>query len=144
MTTFSEAKGRQVVSTSTADTVGKVDGFVVDPRTRSVIALTLKKSSGGDVLAWGDLTAFGEDAVTVSGADRLGSGDDRVAALSGKHHDPLGKRVLTDAGDEIGKVEDVEFVPATGEVTGLVLADGTVSGGRLLGIGSYAVVVAAE
>ena len=30
------SRGRQVVSTSTADTVGKVDDFVVDPRRRAV------------------------------------------------------------------------------------------------------------
>lgn len=143
MTTFSQARGLQVVSTSTAATVGKVDGLLVDPVSRRVVALTLKKSAGGDVLRWSDLTAFGTDAVTVSGEDRLGSADEQLSRLGDKHHHPLGKRVLSADGDELGKLSDVEFDPGSGEVTGLVLDTGPIAGARLLGIGTYAVVVTA-
>ena len=141
MTTFGEAKGRPVVSTTTAETVGKVEGFVVDPAARRVVALRLKKH---DVLRWPDLTAFGSDAVTVGGADRIGPPDGDLVRLADKKHDVIGKRVLSAAGDELGKVHDVEFEADTGEVTTLVLDSGSVVGGRLLGIGSYAVVVQAE
>ena len=141
MTTFLEAKGRQVVSTSTADTVGKVDRLLVDPARRRVVAVALKKAG---LLRWRDLTAFGADAVTVASADLLVESDADVDRFAGKEHDPVGKRVLTSAGDELGKVADVEFDPETGEVTGLVLDTGSLAGARLLGVGSYAVVVAAE
>jgi hypothetical protein len=56
---FTEATGRKIVSTSTAATVGKVSGFVVDPAVSSVVALQLKAYSG-EVLRWSDLTAFGD------------------------------------------------------------------------------------
>lgn len=141
MTTFSEAKGRQVVSTATAETVGKIEGFVVDPVAHRLVALRLHKRQ---VLRWSDLTAFGADAVTVRTADLVGPADGDLEQLSGKGHDALGKRVLTSAGDELGKVTDVQFEADTGEITAVVLDDGTVAGTRLLGIGSYAVVVAAE
>ena len=62
---FSEAKGRKVVSTATAETVGRVDGFVVDPRSRTVLALKVKKAASGDVLPWRQVESFGTDAVTV-------------------------------------------------------------------------------
>jgi sporulation protein YlmC with PRC-barrel domain len=140
---FSQARKRKVVSSSTAETVGKVNDFVVDPATRSVVAVTLKKSETGDVLRWADLTAFGADAVTVTGADRLGGGDERVQALSGKDHRLVGKRVLTSGGDELGKLHDVDFDPETGGLTRLLVEDGPeVPADRLLGVGSFAVVVA--
>ncbi len=141
---FSEAMGRKVVSTSTADTVGKVDGFVVDPSTRTVLALEVHKAESGDVLRWADVGSFGVDAVTVVADDAITEADDQVTALLGKDHRLVGKRVLSTEGDELGKVEDVEFEPGSGAVTLLVLDRGEVAGVRLRGVGSYAVVVTAE
>ncbi|MCW2526572.1 MAG: hypothetical protein JWM76_1432 [Pseudonocardiales bacterium] len=144
MTLFSEAAGRQVVSTTTAATLGKIDEFVIDPRTHAVVAVTLKKTDDGDTLRWSDITAFGADAVTVSGADRLTETPPELAELSSKDHRIFGKRVLATTGDELGTVEDVEFDPTTGTITALVVDGGPVAGVRLIGIGSYAVVVEAE
>ncbi|MGI9004302.1 MAG: PRC-barrel domain-containing protein [Pseudonocardia sp.] len=141
---FSEAKGRKVVSTSTADAVGKVDEFVVDPKAQAVLALVLAKTDSGHTLRWVDIAAFGTDAVTVTGADKITEADEDVAALTGKDHRLLGKRVLSTAGDELGKVSDVEFDGESGAVTSLVLDEGEVAGTRLVGVGSYAVVVMAE
>ncbi len=142
---FSAATGHKVVSSSDASTVGKVKGFVVDPASRSVVAIRLKKTDSGDTLRWSDLTAFGADAVTVTGADLIGEPDESVAALTDKDHKVLGKRVLTSAGDELGSVKDVDFDPDSGSVLALVLKDSAdVAGSRLLGVGSYAVVVRAE
>lgn len=138
---FSDAKGRKVVSTSTAETVGKVSGFVVDPTSRAVLALHVKKAESGDTLRWDRLTAFGVDAVTVSGAGDVTAADPAVEALSDKAHRVLGKRVLSTSGDELGKVDDVEFDASSGTVTALVLDKGSVEGVRLVGVGSYAVVV---
>lgn len=144
MTLFSDAKGRKVVSTSTADTVGKVHELVVDPSSRSVVAVVCKKTEDGDTVLWSDVTAFGEDAVTVANAGVLGTGDELVAGLLGKDHHLLGKRVLTSRGADIGKVTDVEFDHESGAIENLVLGDGSVGGARLLGVGSYAVVVRAD
>jgi sporulation protein YlmC with PRC-barrel domain len=138
---FSDATGRQIVSTSTAETVGQVDEFVVDPRSRAVVAITVKKSHGGDTLPWANITAFGVDAVTVPGADGLLAPGRGLSALIGKDHRLPGKRVLSTAGDELGKVTDVDFDPATGAITTLILSTGEVAGLRFIGVGSYAVVV---
>jgi sporulation protein YlmC with PRC-barrel domain len=142
---FSDARGRKVVSSSTAATVGKVSRFVVDPATRAVVGVELKKTEHGDMLRWSDITAFGADAVTVTGPDKIGDGGDTVKALSGKAHRVLGKRLLTSTGDELGKVADVDFDPQSGVVVALLLDDGSeVPGSRLVGVGSYAVVVRDE
>ncbi len=138
---FSEASGRNVVSTSTAETVGQVADFVIDPQSRSIVALTVKKTSHGDTVLWPSISAFGADAVTVPGAEVLIDANDVVAALSGKDQRLLGKRVLNTAGEDLGAVSDVEFDPATGVLTALSLASGAIGGERLIGIGSYAVVV---
>jgi len=140
---FSESVGRKVVSTSTAETVGKVHGFVVDPATRTVTALQLKKSGDGDTLRWSDITGFGTDAVMIADADLITPAGQDVRALTGKEHDVVGKRVLSSGGEELGRVDDVEFDPDSGVVTALVLGDGQVEGSRLVGVGPYAAIVSA-
>lgn len=145
---FSEARGRKVVSTATAETVGVVDGFVVDPSTRKVLSLQLRKTHGNDdSLLWSDIAAFGADAVTVDDAGKLTEPGEDVEALTGKDHALVGKRVLSSAGDELGKVSDVDFDPSSGAIAAIVLGggdgDGEVAGAHLVGVGSYAVVVRA-
>lgn len=138
---FSEVLKRKVVSTDTADTVGKVSGFLVDPATRAIAGLVCKKTQTGTVIAWPDLTAVGADAVTIADAQKIHSPEGRLAELSDKAHRVLGKRVLCATGDELGEVSDVEFDPETGRLVSLVLEREEVEGSRLLGVGSYAVVV---
>lgn len=139
---FSEAVGHTVFSTSSATTIGKVHALVVDPGTRAVVALRLKKTRGDhDLLLWSALTAFGRDVVTVHDEDALTAAEGDVAALLGKDHDLSRKRVLTEGGDDVGTVDDVEFDPGSGEVTMLLTNVDDIAGARLLGVGSYAVVV---
>lgn len=139
---FSEAKGRKVVSTSTAQTVGKIATFVIDPATATVVAVVLKKSVvDGHTLQWSDITGFGADAVTINGPELLVTAEGHLAELAGKASAVLGKRVLTESGNEIGEVRDVDFDGIDGSVRALVLASAEVAGTRLIGVGSYAVVV---
>jgi uncharacterized protein YrrD len=57
---FSEAKGYKVVSKATAETVGKITDYIVDPAAGRVAALVLKKTSGdGDTLGIEDALAVG-------------------------------------------------------------------------------------
>ena len=143
MTSFSDADGRKVVSTSTAETVGKVHGFVVDVRGPSVVALQLKKTDSGDTLPWSDVIAFGADAVTVADAGKIVAAGEDLAPLLDKRNHVLKKRVLTTAGDDLGDVKDVEFDPDSGAVVSVLVEGTSVPGKALVGIGSYAVVVQA-
>lgn len=138
---FSDAKGRKIVSTSSAETVGKLDNFVVDPLLRAVVAVEVKKTDSGDTLMWSEIVGFGADAITVTGADTIADQTPEVAALAGKDHHMVGKRILSAAGDELGKLDDVEFDPETGGLQSLIAGDLQIDGNRLIGIGSYAVVV---
>lgn len=141
---WSQLKGRKVVSTATADKVGKVNGFVLDPATRSVVALVLKKTESGSVVRWTDLVAVGSDAVTVADTAVIVEPDEALEALGGKRGAVLKKVVLDDDGRAIGKVTDLDLDPDSGALRELVLDERTVVGERLLGVGSYAVVVRAD
>ena len=144
MTRFSEVAKRPVMSTDAARTVGVVTGFVIDPGSKRVIALRLTKTSAsGDTLHWEDLTAFGPDAITVPSDAVIVAARGPAAELRGNDADVMGKRLLTDAGTELGTVVDVDFDPETGAVQYLISADDRIAGSRLLGCGSYAVIVRA-
>ncbi len=108
---YSDLKGRKLVDTSAADTVGKVDGFLLDPSSRSVAALEFKKTDHGSTVAWSDLTAVGADAVTVAGTSVITDPEGRLADLATKDGQVLKKRVLSDAGEDLGKVHDIDLDP---------------------------------
>ena len=104
----------------------------------------MKKTSGNeDTIPWDSVDAFGEDAVMIKDEDVLVVPSGRLAELTGKSLKERGKLVLSSAGVDLGKVDDVEFDPKTGVLTGLLLEDITIDGGRLLAAGSYAVIVQA-
>jgi sporulation protein YlmC with PRC-barrel domain len=133
---FSEATGRTVISTGTAETVGTVAGFLVDAATARIVAVRLKKTAGnGDTLHWPDLTSFGADRVTVPSADVVTAATGAAADLGTKNTELQGKRLLTDAGTEIGTVDDIDFDPASGVVIALRTPDGAIAGDRLNGCG---------
>jgi sporulation protein YlmC with PRC-barrel domain len=141
---FSQAAGQKVVGRESAETVGKITDYIIDPKSRQVAAVVLKKTNGdGDTLPWDHLIAFGDDAVIVANADSVVVADGHLAELSEKRFAANGKRVLTTAGVEIGQMKDIDFDPASGAITGLVLKDQEIEGARLMAIGSYAVIVQA-
>ena len=139
---FSEARKQKVVSTASATTVGRVDGFVVDAAVGRVVALLLKKTPGdADLLRWADLTAFGRDAVTVPGPEAFTTASGDLAVLADKHHDVIGKGVLTDAGVAVGKVVDVDFDLTDGTVLTLITDRDEIPGTSLISLGTYALMV---
>lgn len=140
----SAARGRKVVALDTAAAVGRLDGFVIDPATARVVALRLRGTRNrATALPWPSLHGFGDDAITVSNADLIVQPGPELVELMGKAGAVLRKRVLSSAGFALGEVRDVDIDTGTGAVVSLILADTTISGRRMLGAGSYAVVVRA-
>ncbi|MEU1328616.1 hypothetical protein [Streptomyces sp. NPDC005865] len=151
MMLLSQTVGRPVVSASDAAHVGTVAGLVVEPGGASgaggaggaggavVTAVRLDGvKGGGDVVAWADVHAVGPDAVVVEAATaaRFTSAD------SSERQNLLGKRLLTELGDAAGTLADVAFDPASGRIDMLYGSRGDrIPGDRLLGVGSYAVVI---
>jgi sporulation protein YlmC with PRC-barrel domain len=138
---FSQALGLPVISAADATTLGKVADLTIDAPGAAIAALRLSGASGRtDVLAWNAVESVGKDAVIA----RPPVATDPVRGALPAHHHALGSRVLTEHGTEHGTVKDIAFDPATGRILTLYTALGEISGTRLLGLGSYAVVVRTE
>ncbi|MFD5699526.1 PRC-barrel domain-containing protein [Streptomyces lasiicapitis] len=148
MMVLTQLLGRVVVDAAGAARLGSVDGLVLDAshdpgRSHSrIAALRLRDAKTEDeVIAWAGIHAVGPDAVIVT-ADRpvsLGTADSPAASES---QSLLGKRLLTDLGHDIGTLDDLTFDTGTGRVERLTSSRGEqLAGERLIGIGTYAMVV---
>jgi sporulation protein YlmC with PRC-barrel domain len=142
MIRFSDIAGNPVMDTSSALNVGKVQAPIVDPVVQRVVGFRVKKSKGpGDVLLWDHVAGLGPDALTVDSAERVADPPKELKERASSKLDLIGRTVLSEHGHDLGKVKDVEFDPADGRVTSLIVKDAFVNGERLLGIGTFAVVV---
>jgi sporulation protein YlmC with PRC-barrel domain len=140
MTSLRHAVGKPAIVRDTAEQLGKIQYFVIDADAQRVRALAVAVGRGTQLVDWAQVGSIGPDAVIVDGSREPSGDDDR--AVSGALH-PLEKRVLSDRGNEIGTLDDVEIDDA-GSVRTMVVGDEHVDGGRLEGVGSYAVVIAAD
>jgi len=145
VTSLRSLLGRPIVASDTAEQVGATEGVVVDPQSRRVVAVHVSGTKGGEFVGWDAVDAVGADAVMVSsvGARHAARGELETRAARGTST-MLGKRLLDDHGDELGTVDDVEFEADTGELRSLRVVDAEIDSARLLGVGSYAVVVRAD
>ena len=145
MIRLAPTRGQRVVDRDTAETLGKVKRVLVNARTATADAIEVDGAGDRPILPWSAVVGVGPDAVVVPGRDalRVAEGDREQAFLDGRL-DVLGKRLLTDAGNELGEVRDVELDEGSGELEAFELDDGTrrrVSG--IVAIGPYAVIVPA-
>jgi uncharacterized protein YrrD len=140
MMRLSELRGRRVMATGTAVTLGHVTGAIIDPHGRALAALRVKGAPAGDTLPWAEISGLGPDAIMVNDPEAVQQPSGRVAELAGRYHDFLGKRLLSDEGDELGTVTDLAF-DDDGTVVEIHSSDGSIRGAALVGCGSYAVVV---
>ncbi len=139
------ALGRPVVARDTAETVGDVQGAVVDVPSRRIVALQVGKGRKARVAEWASISGVGPDAVVVQSESVLRdpAGDRETAFVRGGLP-LLGAKVLTDRGDEAGSLDDVEFDEDSGRLVALVTGDRRFPAADLHAIGGYAVVVAAS
>lgn len=139
---WTEARGREVLDTTTAQTVGTLDMLVIDPDRAAITALVVDD----DIIEWSDAGGIGRDAVTISdGNVRRDPQQPREQAAADGTADPVDKLVLTDDGFALGTLVDLEIDAESGTLLALHCAhEGRyqrLEGQRLMGIGSYAVVV---
>jgi len=139
---FAAAAGRKVVSRASAEELGKLAHVVVDVQQRQVASLVIGKGRKALLVAWEDVSGFGPDAVMLVDESALYAPRDEGerAAADGKL-DLVGKRALSDMGNDLGTVTDVAFDPSTGALETLVLGDREEPATSLLGAGSYAAVI---
>ncbi|MER6027132.1 PRC-barrel domain-containing protein [Streptomyces sp. NPDC001851] len=141
MMLFTQAEDLPVITAEEAEPLGRVEGLTIDAHTRSIACLRLSGApKHAATIAWDAIEGMGPDAVIV----RSRTATDAGQSTFPPHHEALGRRVLTEDGTVHGTVKDIAFDETTGQVRTLYTALGDISGDRLLGLGSYAVVVRAE
>jgi uncharacterized protein YrrD len=136
-------QGHPVIVEDSAEQAGTVNGLVVDPAATTIQAIYLGgRGASGRFVSWGDIASFGSDAVMIKHSESVrDSADEREQRTASRDLALLDRRVLTDSGDELGIVDDIEFNPTDGQLEELTVDGEHISPDRLLGIGSYAVIV---
>ncbi|MGW6026732.1 PRC-barrel domain-containing protein [Streptomyces sp. NPDC055099] len=144
MMLLSQVLGHPVIGADDARPAGEVAGLGIDPRTRRITELYLRGAkNGGDSVPWAQVRGMGPDAVIIENAAAAAEAV-RGGSHSRAHKRLLGKRVLTDFGEDIGTLTEVTFDPETGDVGDLYVGREQVPGSRLVGLGPYALVLGAE
>ncbi len=139
---FRGSSGRKVISRSSASELGSVDHLLVDAQQRRVAAVVIGHGKKAQLVDWAQLSGFGPDAVMVVDEDaRRPPADDREPAATEGSLDLVGKRALSERGNELGQIDDVTFDADTGALEDLLIGDRRVPAGSLLGSGSYAAVL---
>lgn len=142
MRRLSEVAGTKVMSKASAQKMGKVERILVDVPPRRIVALQVGRD---ELVAWTDVSGVGHDAVVVEDEDRVRTAADarEEQAISGTF-DWKNKLVLSDRGNELGKVVELEFDEVTGELEVVQTTEGSVAADRLHSLGSYCLVVRHE
>ena len=141
---FAATSGRKVVSRTSAEDLGNLAHVVIDVKRRKVASLVVGKGRKALLIDWEQVSGFGPDAVMVADESALHPPrDDRERAAADGKLELVGKRALSDMGNDLGTVSDIVFDPVTGTVEGLVLGDREQPATSLLGAGSFAAVVRA-
>ena len=140
-----DAMSRSLMARDTAEPVGQLHGAVVDAATKRIVALQVGKGHKARVADWSSITGIGPDAAVVDTAAslRAAAGEREERVVKGDIT-LLGGRVLSDRGDVLGALDDVEFDEETGQIEALVCGGATIPAARLRSVGGYAMVVAAE
>ena len=128
MTRLSQLIGQPTISLADAEQSGRVEGVEIE-RGR----VTGLRTSDG-LVETSAIRTFEGDAVTYDGTP---------TAIDSEADSPFGRRVLSEDGDELGRLADLDIAD-DGTVTSMMLEDGRgIEGSALQVIGSYAVIVAA-
>ena len=139
---FRASNGRKVVSRNSAGEVGSVSHLLVDAKQRRVAAVVVGRGKKSQLVDWAQLTGFGPDAVMIVDEDALRPpADDRERSAVEGNLELVGKRALSDQGNELGQIDDVTFDEASGTLEDLLIGDRRIPAGALLGSGSYAAVL---
>ncbi|MEL7503075.1 MAG: hypothetical protein AAFN18_11470 [Cyanobacteria bacterium J06554_6] len=115
----SELLDRMVLDYDTTETVGTVDGLLVDVKQGRVEGLMCKAGLMGrqkEVFAWSQLESIGADSLIVRAQSGAGSEKLAVAQLA------TGLEVWTDTGNKAGHIADFQLSRTTGEIVQYLFA----------------------
>lgn len=139
MRRLSATVGTKVMSSASAQRVGTVQRALIDVPPRRIVGLQVGRD---ELVDWEAIRGVGPDAVVIEDERRVRAAADarEERALAGEL-DWKGKRVLSDLGDELGTVTEVEFDESDGTIHAVGTTTGPVAAERLHALGSYCLVV---
>lgn len=145
MIRLSQLRGQRVLDRQSAQLLGSVRRVLVDPARVSVTGAQLDGVIGdATILPWPAVLSIGPDAVMVESGDVLQEPSaDMEDKLGRGVFDLQGKQVLTDQGDSLGQLEDVEFDEDSGRVTRLTVPGHSLPLQRFVAVGPDALIVPA-
>jgi len=124
----SELAGRAVIDIDAAEKMGTIEKLILDPDGKRVAGFIVARGGGfpgnkeHTTIPSAAVHAIGPDAVTVT-RDETGSVDiARLEALP-RGTDVIGRKVVTQDGRYLGKVDDVLIEREDGRIFGYVLTD---------------------
>lgn len=143
---LSTTLGEKVVSKTTAETLGTVDGVVIDANGAEITALRLGKGRKAKIVPWGQVAGVGTAAAIVEHDDALRDPHDGVEQrYAGGDIALIGALVLSDRGNSLGAITDVEYDDETGKLTTIRTSQShVVDADRLRAVGTFAWVVAGD
>jgi len=117
-----------VIDIDAAEKIGTIEKLILDPEGKRVAGFIVSKGGGfpgnkeHTIISSSTVHAIGPDAVTVK-RDAVAPADiGRLEALP-RGSDVIGRKVITEDGRYLGKVDDVLIERADGRIFGYVLAD---------------------
>ena len=134
--------GRKIVSRASAQELGTVNHLLIDDQQRQIAVVVIGKGKKAQFVDWSQLSGFGPDAVMVTDEDSLrGAASDRERDAAEGKLELVGKRALSELGNELGSIDDATFDADSGAFEDLIVGDRRIPAGSLLGSGSYAAVL---
>lgn len=145
MIRFSQVRGQRVLAQQDAQLVGSVRRLLLDPASVAVSGAQLEGAEGdATILPWNAVVSIGPDALMVESADVLRPpGDELGQRIEAGIFDLEGKLVLSDRGDALGQLEDIEFDERSGRVTQLIVPGHSLPLERLIAVGPDALIIPA-
>lgn len=120
----SDLKGRAVLTLSDAAKIGQIDDVLFDSDYRNVLGFRVKQSLFGksDAVARDSVTGIGADAVTIASPDLLNE-EGRIESLSisTSLSKVRGTKVVSEGGDLLGVVDEIELDDSALNVTAYIL-----------------------
>ena len=137
--------GEKVVSKGSAETLGSVDGVVIDAARHLITALQVGKGRKAKVVPWDAISGVGTAAVIVERDDALRDPDDEIEPRYTRGDVAvIGALTLSDLGNSLGTIVDLEYDSDTGSITAIRTSQSNeISGDRLRAAGTHAWIFAA-
>jgi uncharacterized protein YrrD len=143
---LTDTLGERIVGRDTAETLGSVDGVVIDAAQKTIAALRSGKGRKTKVIPWSAVTGIGDAAVVIEATDAMREPNDGAEEQQARGDVAvLGGRLLSDLGNEHGTVVDIEYDTGTGAIASIRTSQSSeIAAERIRSIGSYAWVIAAS